>query len=295
MPWARNWRWKSTTKKPDAVAAKPEHQWDGHQSLRRGSVMNLLEPSKVQLKLWMTLQQAKVRKREKLFLVEGAKVVKDLLQSAWKARDLLILSGKEDHFADVASAVSGEIDVYRLNEKEWQRLSQDSSPEGIMAVASVPEMPSGDDSQVMRNDRLLLLHEINNPNNLGALLRTADWFGFKTVLFSAGSVDFTHPKVVRTAMGSLFHLTLIAGVDFAAILPGFKASFRLVSSDVGNGVTPHPCIGRTALLMGSESHGLPQHLLDLTDERWRIPGAGDAQSLSLPQAAAIMMYACTSK
>jgi TrmH family RNA methyltransferase len=255
--------------------------------------MTLLKPSKSDLKLWMSLDQAKARKQENLFLAEGVKVVKELLQSAWEAKALLILSGKEDHFAEVASAVSGNIDVYRLNEKEWDRLSQDKSPEGIMAVASVPAVPAIDDPQVIRNDRLLLLHEINNPNNLGALLRTADWFGFKTVLFSAGSVDFTHPKAVRTAMGSLFHLTLIADVDFSAILPGFKASFRLVGSDVRNGVTPHSCARKTALLLGSESHGLPQHLLDLTDERWRIPGAGDVESLSLPQAAAIMMYACT--
>ena len=257
--------------------------------------MVLLKPSKSQLKLWMSLEQARVRKQENLFLAEGVKVVKELLQSAWKARALLILSGKEDHFADVASAVSGKIDVYRLSEKEWDRLSQDKNPEGIMAVVSIPAMPSIDDPPAIRRDRLLLLHEINNPNNLGALLRTADWFGFRTVLLSAGSVDYTHPKVVRTAMGSLFHLTLIANVDFPALLPGFKTSFRLVGSDVRNGVTPHSCTGKTALLLGSESHGLPQHLLDLTDERWRIPGVGDAESLSLPQAAAIMMYACTSK
>lgn len=255
--------------------------------------MTLLKPSKLQLKLWMTLQQAKIRKRENLFLAEGAKVVVDLLKSAWEAKALLILSGKEDHFAKVVSAVSGKIDVYRLDEKEWNRLSQDKTPEGIMAVASVPAMPAGDDLQAVRSDRLLLLHGINNPNNLGALLRTADWFGFGTVLLSAGSVDYTHPKVVRTAMGSLFHLTLIADVDFAATLPELGKSFRLLGSDVRNGVLPHPCNGRTALLLGSESHGLPQHLLELADERWRIPGSSDAESLSLPQAAAVMMYACT--
>jgi TrmH family RNA methyltransferase len=255
--------------------------------------MTLLKPSKSELKLWMSLEQAKVRKREKLFLAEGAKVVADLLKSAWEAKALLILSGKEDSFAEVASAVSGKIDAYRVNENEWHRLSQDKNPEGIMAVASVPAMPAIDDPQTIRNDRLLLLHEINNPNNLGALLRTADWFGFKTILLGTGSVDYTHPKVVRTAMGSLFHLMLIADVDFSAILPGLKTSFHLVGSDVRNGATPHSCAGKTALLLGSESHGLPQHLLDLTDERWRIPGTGEAESLSLPQAAAVMMYACT--
>ena len=256
--------------------------------------MTLLKPTKLQLKLWMTIQQANVRKRENLFLAEGAKVVVDLLKSAWEAKALMILSGKEDHFAKVVSAVSGKIDVYRLDEKEWTRLSQDKTPEGIMAVASVPAMPASDDLQAVRSDRLLLLHEINNPGNLGALLRTADWFGFKTVLLSAGSVDFTHPKVVRTAMGSLFRLTLIADVNFAATLPEVGKSFCMLVSDVRNGLLPHPCNGRTALLLGSESHGLPQHLLELADERWRIPGSSDAESLSLPQAAAVMMYACTS-
>lgn len=255
--------------------------------------MTLLMPTKIQLKLWMSLQQTKVRKREKLFLAEGAKVVADLLQSTWEAKALLILSGKEDHFAKMLSAVSGKVDVYRLDEREWNRLSHDKTPEGIMAVASVPEMPAGDDLQGVRSGRLLLLHEINNPSNLGALLRTADWFGFGMVLLSAGSVDYTHPKVVRTAMGSLFHLTLITDVDFAATLPDLGKSFLLLGSDVHNGVLPHPCNGRIALLLGSESHGLPPHLLDLADERWRIPGSSDAESLSLPQAAAIMMYVCT--
>jgi len=58
-------------------------------------------------------------------------------------------------------------------------------------------------------------------------------------------------------------------------------------------VIPHPCMKRTALLLGSESHGLPEDLLCMTDEQWRIPGTGETDSLSLPQAAAIMMYECT--
>lgn len=252
-----------------------------------------MRPSKSDLKLWVSLHQSRARKRENLFLAEGAKVVRDLLRSAWKTKAVLILSGKEDHFADVVTVGPGRLDVFHLNEKEWHRLSQDKSPEGIMAVASVPAMPTAGDSRVIQNDRLLMLNEINNPNNLGALMRTADWFGFRTVMLSAGCVDFTHPKVVRAAMGSLFHLTLIAGVDFAALLPGIKTAFHLVGSDVRNGVTPRFCAGKTTLLLGGESHGLPAHLLDLVDECWCIPGVGEAESLSLPQAAAVMMYACT--
>ena len=83
---------------------------------------------------------------------------------------------------------------------------------------------------------LLLLHEVNNPNNLGAVLRTADWFGFRTVLISAGSCETTNPKVVRTSMGSLFHLTLIEEVDFEKLLPRLRGRVRVVGSDVREGV-----------------------------------------------------------
>jgi RNA methyltransferase, TrmH family len=226
-------------------------------------------------------------------LAEGVKVVRELLKSTWKTRALLILSGREDDYMRILPADSSEVDIYRLSEKEWHRLSQDKNSEGIIAVASIPAMPSLDDLTAVQCNHLLLLHEINNPNNLGALLRTADWFGFRTVLLSAGSVDFTHAKVVRTAMGGLFHLTVLANVDFTLILPMLRKSFNVVGSDARTGVIPHPCIGRTALLFGSESHGLPRHLNEMTDECWCIPGEGEAESLSLPQAAAVMMYACT--
>jgi TrmH family RNA methyltransferase len=139
---------------------------------------------------------------------------------------------------------------------------------------------------------LLLLHQVNNPNNLGALLRTAHWFGFRMVLTSLDSCEATNPKAIRASMGSLFHLTLIEEVDFRLLIPRLRDNFRVVGSDVRQGVAPHPCGPATALLLGSESQGLPEELLGLADERWSIPGAGGAESLSLPQAAAIMMYEC---
>ena len=94
-------------------------------------------------------------------------------------------------------------------------------------------------------------------------------------------------------MGSLFHLTVMEKVDFTILLSSIRQRFHVVGSEVRKGAPPHPCSPETALLMGSESHGLPEELLKQTDERWRIPGAGGAESLSLPQAAAILMYECT--
>jgi TrmH family RNA methyltransferase len=162
---------------------------------------------------------------------------------------------------------------------------------------AVTAMPPPLDPSCLPDERgpLLLLYRVGDPNNLGALLRTADWFGFRTVLLSAGSCEATNPKVVRTSMGSLFHLTVVEEVDFERILPELRGCFHLVGSEANEGGLPHPCEAGTALLMGSESHGLPASLLALTNERWRIPGGRGVESLSLPQAAAILMYECTRK
>ncbi len=248
-------------------------------------------PSKLQIKRWAKLTMEKYRRREGLFPAEGGKVVDELLRSGRPVEALLVHEEKIGRWEALLAGVPADVGIYRLAAREWDALSQDESPEGVMAVAVMT--PAVDPESLTGGaGPLLLLHEVSNPNNLGALLRTADWFGFRTVLISAGSCEATNPKAVRTSMGSLFHLTLVEGVDFERLLPRLRGRFRVVGSDVREGVPPHPCTAGTALLMGSESHGLPAELLALTDERWRVPGGGGAESLSLPQAAAIMMYEC---
>jgi len=141
--------------------------------------------------------------------------------------------------------------------------------------------------------RLLLLYRVGNPLNLGAILRSAHWFDVNRVLISTGSVDWTHPKTVRASMGSLFHLDVFGEVDFAEALPEIAGHGPLIGTTVRGGVPPRPLPGPSALLLGSESHGLPDSLLSVAGECWCIPRLGDAESLSLPQAAAILLYEWT--
>ena len=252
-------------------------------------------PSGAQLKRWEKLTMEKYRRREGLFLAEGEKVVGELLRSGRPAEAILVSKDRAERREEILAGVPAGMPIFRLTDREWTTLSQDPSPEGVMAVAAVPPPVDPAGQLAAETGPLLLLHQVNNPNNLGALLRTAHWFGFRTVLISEGSCEATNPKVIRTSMGSLFHLTVIGDLDFDSILAEIREHFRVVGSEVREGVAPHPCGPATALLMGSESHGLPEELLAQTDERWRIPGAGGAESLSLPQAAAIMMYECVRK
>ena len=255
--------------------------------------MKLLRPTRSQLKLWQKLNHAKYRHREGLFLAEGYKVVQELLKSTWKTGAVLVMEKKRPQWDDFLLTIPKGIDIFGLSETAWSALSQDKTAEGILAVVAMPPRADIAEFLMRASGHIVLLHEIHNPSNLGAIMRTAHWFGVRTMVLSTGSVDFTNPKVVRSSMGSLFHLHIMADVDFTEALPKIKEHYFLVGSHIRQGAMPHACARMTALLMGSESHGLPEALLHLTDEQWRIPGTGNADSLSLPQAAAIMMYECS--
>jgi TrmH family RNA methyltransferase len=162
-----------------------------------------------------------------------------------------------------------------------------------MAVAGMKQAPDFSSWLAKTSGNILILHEVNNPRNLGALTRSARWFGFDGIILSANSADYTNPKAVRASMGSIFHLTIIPNIDLSAALPEIKKSFFLIGSHVREGLLPHPVQKKAALLLGNESHGLPESLSRMADEQWSIPGSSKADSLSLPQAAAIMMYECT--
>ncbi|MDD5167415.1 MAG: RNA methyltransferase [Syntrophales bacterium] len=249
----------------------------------------LLRPSKTQLKYWSKLKMAKYRHQEGVFLAEGVKVVQELIRSPRKAETLMVMEDRNNRWESVVEGLPYPIDTYLLAETEWKGISQDKEPEGIMAAVTVQETLKIEDME----GHLLLGCGISNPNNLGALLRTAHWFGIRNVVISRDSVDIAHPKVVRSSMGSVFHLNIVEEADFATLIPKLKMSHLIVGTDAALGVPPHRTARRTALIMGNESHGLPPSIKSLADECWSIPGTGGAESLSLPQAAAIMIYELT--
>ena len=251
--------------------------------------------SQAQLKKLARLNDAKARQEEGRFLAEGVKVVEELLKSDWQIEALLIMPEKTKYWEKLILPGTNEIPTYQLTRSQWEKIGQDREPEGIMAVAGIKQAPEFSKWLAEISGNILILHEVNNPRNLGALTRSARWFGFGGIILSANSADYTNPKSVRASMGSIFHLTIIPDVDLTAALPEIKKSFFIVGSDVREGLSPHPVQKKAALLLGNESHGLPESILKMADEKWSIPGSSKADSLSLPQAAAIMMYECVKK
>lgn len=251
--------------------------------------------SQTQLKKWARLDDGKIRREENLFLAEGVNVVEELLTSDWPIKGILIMPEKIKYWERLSLPKDQDIPNYQLTRSQWEKIGQDREPEGIMALVGMKQPPDLSSWLAATSGNILILHEINNPLNLGALVRSARWFGFDGIILSANSVDYTNPKAIRASMGSIFHLTIIPEIDLSVALPEIKKHFFLIGSDVREGDHPHKVGRKAALLLGNESHGLPETILEAADEKWSIPGNGKADSLSLPQAAAIMMYECAKK
>ncbi|MDR2862171.1 MAG: RNA methyltransferase [Syntrophobacterales bacterium] len=250
-----------------------------------------LKPSKGQLKFWSGLNQPKKRQKEGFFIAEGIKVVQEILRSGKRAEYFLVREDKEEKLAGLLAAVKGSR-LYLLSPGEWKHITQDKEAEGIAALmprisVSLPA-PCGFDDL-----RCLLLYQIGNPANLGAIFRTAHWFGITSIFISENSVDAAHPKAIRASMGSVFHLRIWENLSFPEILSILKERFVLIATTNRKGQKPHPLHEPSVVILGSESHGLPEEILSMARENWCIPHFGDAESLSLPQAAAIILYEWT--
>jgi len=249
--------------------------------------------SQSRLKQWASLAETKFRREEGLFLAEGVKTVSELLKSDWPVEAVLVLPEKSHYWETLIGPLQNKLPVYQSTRAEWKKLSQDKEPEGVLAIVRSRPEPSLSAWLKTVSGHVLIGHEISNPQNLGALARSAQWFGFGGIILSANSVDWTNPKVIRASMGSVFHLKILSDLDLSTALPEIERTCFLIGSDVRDGVSPEPLSKKAALLLGNESHGLPDYLLNQVALRWRIPGGRLSDSLSLPQAAAIMMYEMT--
>lgn len=193
-------------------------------------------PSLSTQKLIRKLRQRKHRWQEKCFVAEGPKLVQDLLKS-----------GLKPHFIWSTTEFPQSENI---SEELLKSLSHLSTPNQVLAVFPFPER------QLKNPNRVLILDGINDPGNLGTLLRTADWFGFRRVFCTSGTADIYNSKTVQSTMGSLARLQ----IEYATIaeIQTQLAHFQFLIADMEgkpfNSLSVD-AIPAMALVMGSESHG----------------------------------------
>ena len=239
------------------------------------------------------LKQKKFRDRDNLFLAEGVRLCEDALAGEAKVRDVIITNEALRH-ARIAALVQNIIDkkhpVHISSVRLFKTLSDEKSPQGILFVVEKPVVPPID---TISGPLIVGLDDLQDPGNLGAILRSAEWFGVKEIVLSPGCVDPYNPKVVRSSMGAIFRIVLCTFINLEEFLARFKErGYRAVGSMV-NASTNLPNVsatGKDVLLIGNEANGLSPALSSLIDLSVRIPGQGQGESLNAAMSASIFLY-----
>ncbi|WP_261800406.1 RNA methyltransferase [Paenibacillus sp. PAMC21692] len=245
------------------------------------------------VKGWAALLDKKNRDKSGLFLIEGVHLIKEAFESGAGVRTVVYDDerGLPEELVDIEESERGmDAEWIRASRAVMAKCSDTDSPPPVFAVLV---KPNTDAEALFRGDGfVVVLDGLRDPGNVGTIIRSADAVGADAVLLGKGSVDLFNPKVVRSTMGSLFHLPIVEG-DLAELLPlagdrGIKRVGTSLQAD-------HSCYGYdwkqpTWLLMGNESNGLSAAVRELMDESVIIPMRGRAESLNVAMATTVLLF-----
>ncbi len=234
-----------------------------------------------------------LREEDNLFLTEGPQSCREAADSG-KLTELFITSDALDRYPDIAdSAVASGVTPTVCNGAVIEQLSSTVTPQGMVGVA---RMWNNELEAVLTAETKLAvaLTAVRDPGNAGSVIRVADAAGATGVIFSKDSVDLFNPKVVRSSVGSLFHLPISTGHELAEIITKAKSLGLQVLAADGSGVNLYQDVQLTKptlWVFGNEAWGIPAEVLELVDQVVAIPIYGQAESLNLATASAVCLYA----
>lgn len=244
--------------------------------------------SKNQIQFINSLKTNKFRKIHQKFIVEGPKLVEELLRSSYQTKHIFAISSwLEEHTENISS----ETLINNVSAKELERISSLKTANQVLAVAEIPEKKA---SSKPSNNLTLMLDDISDPGNMGTIIRTADWFGIQRIICSENCVDIYNPKVIQATMGSIFRLEIQYDnlernlKDLPDTTPVYGTLLE------GSNVFTTNLINKGIIIIGNESKGISSILLPFITKKISIPRfaslkSNSAESLNAAIATAIVL------
>lgn len=235
-----------------------------------------------------TLHSKKGRIESGLFTVEGVKTVDALIRSDYTIEKIYAT----EVWLSRNKRLTKSIEIIKVNETILERISTNKSPEQVLALAKIKHERL--DTKTIADKVVLLLDGLNDPGNFGTIIRTADWFGVKKIICSKNTVDCYNPKVVQSAMGSLFSSTIYFE-NLEQIIPKLKqeGKYSMYATALhGSDVRKLRFAAKSGIIIGSESHGIQSSILKMCDQNISIlsADASNAESLNAGVAAGIVLH-----
>ena len=234
--------------------------------------------TKARVKYIQSLGHKKLRDSEDVFVAEGPKVVNELL-NAQNVNVIAVYA--TENFADKHPRINN---LVRVKDQELERISSLSAPNEVVGIFHKPSFGQ----PVLTGAISLMLDEIQDPGNLGTIIRTADWFGVRTILCSRDCADNFNQKVVQATMGSLTRVQLVY-TDLVPFIKDYDLPPLYAATLDGTDISQMGTIKEGIFIIGNESKGIKKELLDVASHRITIPRKGNAESLNAAVATGIIL------
>ncbi len=257
--------------------------------------------SKVKHKLYASLSHKKYRQEHRLVIVEGIKMVREALNSDWRVHSVIVEEGKSIFLADEIVR-SEKVPVYECDNSAFKQLTSQVNPEGVIAVVHFPDaqedfgvVHADLQAEVLSESPGFILNNIQDPGNVGTILRIADWFGMKSIICTEGTADILNSKTLRSSMGAVFRIkTTYVQSLFPSIL---HSPFPILAADMdGEDLETTELTGKEWIILGNEANGIDEEIRTLASvSKVHISGGGKAESLNVGVAAGILAYKISQK
>lgn len=237
------------------------------------------------------LKEKKERDLSNEYLIEGIKLVKEAVQEKAKIKQIILCDDceKTENISKELMYEIAKYDCYYVTSKIFKYLSEVQTPQGVLAVI---EKNNRDQEIDYHQDIIVALDNIQDPGNLGTILRTVDSVGLTQILVSKETADSYNPKVIRSTMGAIFRIKIIECENLKETLKEIKKhKFKIVVSSLQ---TDHSIYDidykKKVIVIGNEANGVEKEIQDIADEKIKIPMPGKAESLNASVATGIILY-----
>jgi TrmH family RNA methyltransferase len=245
--------------------------------------------SKNKIRFLVSLQKKKVRDELRLFIIEGDKLVKEFLNAGMSVKSIYATNEFLNSLPD--ERIKDIKDIYQVNFEELDQISSLKTPHNVLAVVHMPDIQNNYEN--VSKSLCIALDFVQDPGNLGTIIRTAAWFGIRNIVCSPDCADLYNPKVIQASMGAIIH----TNVTYTS-LPEFLSSARARGLPIygtlleGHSIYDYKLVSPGVILLGNESKGISGNLIPCISDRIMIPKintfSDGIDSLNVSMAAAII-------
>jgi len=238
------------------------------------------------LKYYSSLLHKKYRKLENKFIIEGKKLVYEGLTSNYECEIVIITEEFYRNNKEFVEFVKQRSIIEKIEPEDVKRLSDTETPQGIFAVFNKRE-----DIKIVNNNLIIALDNINDPGNVGTILRSCDWFGITSVYLSEGCAEIFNPKTIRSSMGSIFRINFVEDVNLIDIIAKQKnKGYLSFATDLnGTNIYKFSFPPKGIIIFSNEANGPSKELLNAVNGVITIPKFGNAESLNVSTASAVIL------